>query len=104
MKNHFDIGYEFTTETGEERYIAFVDYDCGVPHYDTYPVAVRAQLEANTDLLFDMDFTDKHRICLEEHELYELKIKQLQKRIAANKISVPTHMGILEATVGGDPN
>lgn len=102
MQNHFEVGYEFTTETGEQRYIAFVDYDCGVPHYDTYPVAVRAQLEADQDLLFDYDFIDKHRICVDEYELYELKIKQLEAKIAEGKISVETPLGTLEACIGGD--
>lgn len=118
MKNHFEVGYEFTTETGEKRYIAFVDYDCGVPHYDTYPVAIRSQLEADLELLFDYDFVDKYRICMEEHELYELKIKQCEailaeyeKKVkeceailAASKISVSTPMGVLEACIGGDPD
>ena len=113
MRNHFEVGYEFTTETGEQRYIAFVDYDCGIPHYDTYPVAIRAQIEADSDLLFDYDFVDKHRICLDEHELYELKLKQCEAVIAAyekkakecaNKISIATKQGILEACIGGDPD
>lgn len=102
MQNHFEVGYEFTTETGEQRYIAFVDYDCRIPHYDTYPVAVRAQLEANQDLLFDYDFIEKYRICMDKYELYELKIKQLEKKLAEGKISVDTHMGVLEACIGGD--
>lgn len=105
MRNHFEPGYTFATETGEQRYIAFVDYDCGIPHYDTYPVSVKEQLEKNPDLLFDWDFTDKHRICMEEHELYELKIKALEKQLAEKqqKISVETQLGTLEACLGGDP-
>ncbi len=104
MKNHFEPGYTFTTEASEERYIAFVDYDCGVPHYDTYPVSVKAQLESNPNLVFDLDFIDKYRICMDEHELYELKIKQLEKQLAEKqqKISVDTPLGTLEACVGGD--
>lgn len=104
MKNHFEVGYEFVTETGEKRYIASMDYYYSIPCYDTYPVAVRAQLEADEELLCDYDFIDKYRICMDEYELYELKIKQLEKQLAEGKISVDTHMGVLEACIGGDPD
>jgi hypothetical protein len=104
MQNHFDCGYEFVTETGEKRYIAFVDYDDGVPHYDTYPIEIREQLDANSDLLFDYDFVDKHRICMEEHELYMLRIQELEKQLKMGKISVETPIGTLTACIGGDPN
>ena len=105
MKNHFEPGYEFITETGEQRYIAYVDYDCGIPHYDTYPVSVKEQLEKNLDLLVDLDFNNKYRIRMDEHELYELKIKALEKKLAEKqqKISLETQLGTLEACLGGDP-
>ena len=102
MKNHFDINYEFETETGERRYIESMDYYYSIPCYDTYPVAVRAQLEADQELLCDYDFINKYRVCMDEYELYELKIKQLEKKIAEGKISVETPMGVLEACVGKD--
>ena len=102
MKNHFDINYEFETETGERRYIESMDYYYSIPCYDTYPVAVRAQLEADQELLCDYDFTNKYRVCMDEYELYELKIKQLEKKIAEGKISVDTHLGVLEAYVVDD--
>ena len=103
MQNHFDVGYEFTTETGEKRYIAFVDYDYGIPHYDTYPVTERHNIDRTPELLFDSQYTDEFRICMEEHQLYELRIKELEKQIKSDKISVETPLGTLEATVGGDP-
>lgn len=104
MKNHFEVGYEFVTETGERRYIASMDYAYSIPCYDTYPVAVRAQLEADEELLCDYDFIDKYRICMNEYELYELKIKQLEKKVAEGKISINTHLGVLEACISGDPD
>lgn len=104
MKNHFEVGYEFVTETGERRYIASMDYAYSIPCYDTYPVAVRAQLEADEELLCDYDFIDKYRICMDEYELYELKIKQLEKKLAEGKISMNTHLGVLEACISGDPD
>ena len=88
MKNHFAVGYEFVTETGERRYIASMDCVYSILCYDTYPVAVRAQLEADEELLCDYDFIDKYRICMNEYELYELKIKQLEKKVAEGKISL----------------
>ncbi len=106
MKNHFEAGYEFVTETGEQRYVAYVDFDDPRPPcYDTYPITVREQLEKNPDLLFDYDFVDEHRICMDEYELYELKIKALEKQLAEKqqKISVETSLGTLEACLGGDP-
>lgn len=104
MKNHFEVGYEFVTETGERRYIASMDYTYSILCYDTYPVAVRAQLEADQELLCDYDFIDKYRICMNEYELYELKIKQLEKKLAEGKISMNTHLGVLEACISGDPD
>lgn len=104
MKNHFDINYEFETETGERRYIASMDCAYSILCYDTYPVAVRAQLEATPELLCDYDFMNKYRICMNEYELCELKIKQLEKKIAEGKISINTHLGVLEACIGSDPD
>lgn len=104
MKNHFDLNYEFETETGERRYIASMDCAYSILCYDTYPVAVRAQLEENPELLCDYDFMNKYRICMNEYELCELKIKQLEKKVAEGKISINTHLGVLEACIGGNPD
>lgn len=100
MENHFEIGYKFILD-GKERYIAFVDYDHGIPHYDTYPVVVKEQLDKNPDLLFDYDFVDEYRICMDEHELYELRIKELE---TPKKISIQTPIGQLEACISGSPS
>ena len=104
MQNHFDVGYEFTTESGEKRYIAFVDFDYGVPHYDTYPVTEKHNIDRTPDLLFETEYTDEFRICMEEHQLYMLRIQELEKQLKMGKISVETPIGTLTACIGGDPD
>lgn len=101
---YFKRGYEFETETGEKRYIEEYDWDFerGLPYYYTYPVAVRSQIRHDRDLCHDYLFNQTHRICIDERELFKLKIKQLERQIAEGKISVETSLGTLEACIGGD--
>lgn len=86
---YFERGYEFETETGEKRYIEDYDWDFerGLPFYQTYPVAVRAQICDDRDLCHDYLFNQTHRICIDERELLKLKIKQLERQIAEGKKS-----------------
>jgi hypothetical protein len=41
---------------------------------------------------------------MEEHQLYMLRIQELEKQLKMGKISVETPIGTLTACIGGDPN
>lgn len=104
MNERFKVGYTFAIETGEEYFIADIDMQLNIPEYWCYPVSVQKKLKRKPSLIHDDDFNEDYQICLGERELYELVLKAAEKKLAENKISVETPLGVLEATIGGDPH
>lgn len=104
MNERFKVGYTFTIETGEEYFIADIDMQLNIPEYWCYPVSVQKKLRRKPGLMHDDEFNEDYQICLGERELYEFVLKAAEKKLAENKISVETPLGVLEATVGGDPH
>lgn len=103
MNERFKKGYEFSIETGERYYIADIDTELSIVEYWCYPVAVKKCLNRKPSLMMDDEFNEDYRVCLSESELYELVLQAAEKKLAEQKISVPTPLGTLQATVGGDP-
>ena len=102
LNERFKKGYEFTIETGEIYFIAEIDTELNIVEYWCYPVSVQKKLKRKPSLIHDDEFTEDYRVCLGEPELYELVLQAAEKKLAEQKISVKTPLGILEATVGGD--
>lgn len=104
LNERFKKGYEFPIETGEMYFIAEIDTELSIVDYWCYPISVQKKLKRHPSLLLDDEFTEDYRICLSEPELYELVLQAAEKKLAENKISVETPLGVLEATIGGDPH